>query len=74
MKIRAQKLFGPHLNHKHSPIEPKKARKNNQIIKKSQKTETLENESYQSTLVNPKKLLRPNPVPPKKYSDTAPKG
>ena len=41
-------------------------------IKKS-KNKSFKNESYQFTLVNPKKLLRPHPDQ-KRYLDRAPKG
>ena len=39
-----------------------KPKKQNQKIK-SRKTKKIRNESYQFTLVNPKKLLRPHPDP-----------
>ena len=49
-----------------------KPKKQNKKIK-SRKTKKIRNESYQFTLVNPKKLLRPHPDP-KKYLYRAPKG
>ena len=49
-----------------------KPKKQNKKIK-SRKTKKIRNESYQFTLVNPKKLLRPHPDT-KKYHDRALKG
>ena len=71
-----KKLFRPHLSPKNNPIEHKKAENETKKTKqKNQKSENKKNrnESYQFTLVNPKKLLRPHPDT-KKYHDRALKG
>ena len=64
IRAKPQKLFRPHLNPKNNPIEHKKAENETKKTKpKNQKSEIkkIRNESYQFTLVNPKKLLRPHP-------------
>ena len=67
-----QKPFIPHLNSKHSPIEPKKAQ-NNPQNKKIKKLENWKSLKWKLSVqwVNPKTLLRPHPHP--KYSLIGPK-
>ena len=47
IRVKPQKLFRPHLNSKHSLIEPKKAQNDppKQKYSKSQQTKNLQNES-----------------------------
>ena len=59
IRTKPQTNFGSHLNPKHSPIEPKKAE--NDKKSKVWKQKTIENESYQFKVANPKKLLWPHP-------------